>query len=117
MPFICSECNEQDIRNCGNRLNLKEPAFLKYTPDINQEIKEKKAVKVFQLGDIRFFECPVTYISKETTLMIENLSLMVESPALLYPGGWMDQPNWVVQAWIIYKREKSDYLKDMMTNG
>ena len=49
--------------------------------------------------------------------MIENLSLMVESPALLYPGGWMDQPNWVVQAWIIYKREKSDYLKDMMTNG
>lgn len=117
MPFICSECTEQDLRNCGNRLNLKEPAVTNYTPDIQRSNKEKKADKVLNLGDIRLYECPVTYISKDTTLMIENLSLMVESPALLYSGAWMDQPNWVVQSWIVYKREKADFLKDSITNG
>jgi hypothetical protein len=89
----------------------------KFTPDITRDISDKKASKVWSLGDIRLFECPLSWITPETNLMISQVYLVAESPALLLAGGWMDQPNWFIEAWDIYQLEKSDHIKEPDTNG
>ena len=34
------------------------------------ELKERSASKVFRLGDIRLYECPLSYISEESAEII-----------------------------------------------
>jgi len=36
---------------------------------------------------------------------------MESSGRLFFDGGWSDQPNWLVEAYEIYKRESFEYLK------
>ena len=105
-PFDCAKCINPEKRNCKNIKGLKESATDDYKPNFTQDIKEKKANKVFKLGDIRLYECPLTYITRETNLIIEQLFLIADSSVLLYPGTWLDQPNWFVEAFNIYKKER-----------
>jgi len=105
-PFDCADCRNPETRNCRNIKGLKETSTTDFKPDFVRDIKEKKIKKVFNLGDIRLYECPLTWITRETNLIIEQIFLIAESPVLLYPGTWLDQPNWFVEAFNIYKKER-----------
>ena len=39
---------------------------MEYSEEVKEELKEKEAQKVFSLGDIRLYECPLSYITEET---------------------------------------------------
>lgn len=98
-----------DSLNCGNRKGLSDEAraVTKYTPEVTQEHKKTGAGKVFaSLGDIRLYECPLTYITAETWEVI-RLAYMTESTGHLYfRGGLADQPFWLIEAIEICKAEE-----------
>lgn len=120
-PFRCDRCNNEDKkgRNCFNRLELSEHsrAVENYKDDINREIKKKKASKVFSLGRIRLYECPLSYIAPETYELIRLVYLINESGVLLHEGGWGNQPYWLIEAYEIYKVETAQHLKSLRDNG
>lgn len=109
-PFDCKTCEKQIKNNCRNAKNLKDSGVTEYTPDINQDLAEKKQKKVWNLGDIRLYECPISWITNETNIIIDQLFLVAEGQGLLFPGTWLEQPNWFVEAWNIYKSERNDSL-------
>ncbi|MFQ5428045.1 MAG: hypothetical protein ACE5EZ_03595 [Thermodesulfobacteriota bacterium] len=76
-----------------------------------REITSKHAGKVFSLGEIRFYECPLTAITVETFELIRVVYLLESSAQLFFDGGWADQPHWLVEAYEIYKMETFEYLK------
>ncbi|MFQ5479787.1 MAG: hypothetical protein ACE5DW_00730 [Thermodesulfobacteriota bacterium] len=76
-----------------------------------REIKAKGACKVFSLGEIRFYECPLTAITAETFELIRIVYLLESSGRLFFDGGWADQPHWLVEAYEMYKIETLEYLK------
>lgn len=76
-----------------------------------REITLKGGGKVFSLGEIRFYECPLTAISAETFELIRVVYLLESSGRLFFDGGWADQPYWLVEAYEIYKMETFEYLK------
>lgn len=57
------------------------------------------------LGDIRLYECPLSYITAETWEIIRTVYLVEDSKQLFFPGGWADQPYWLFEAVRIYKSE------------
>lgn len=54
---------------------------------------------------MRLFECPISWITKETSQVLEVVTLAVDSGYLLFSGGWGKQPYWFVEAYQIYKEE------------
>jgi hypothetical protein len=100
-------------RNCSNVLGLSEEARIveSFTENIAGEIARIGAVKVFSLGSIRFYECPLTALSAQTFEMIRIVYLIESSGRLYFDGGWAGQPHWLVEAYEIYKRERYQYLK------
>lgn len=111
-PFNCSTCTEKELigRNCDNRLGLSEKTRTvnEYTEEITAELAESGARRVFVLGRIRLYECPLTYISRETHEIIRLIYLIEDTKELLFDGGWANQPYWLVEAFEIYKAE---YIK------
>jgi len=73
-------------------------------------LKKRKVKKVWKLGDIRLYECPLSWISQDTNMIIDQIFLTVDTPALFFPGAWSDQPAWFVEAWKIYKRVQFEEL-------
>lgn len=114
-PFDCEICTDRDRegRNCSNHLGLTEEALSvrEYTEEIKGEIREKGARKVFGLGDIRLYECPLSHIADETFDVIKLCFLISETRALFFEGGWADQPCWLVEAYRIYKTELSKAME------
>jgi len=114
-PFKCDECDNglREGRNCANARGLSEEARIveRFRTGISEEIKMRCAVKVFSLGDIRFYECPLTAITVDTLDIIRAVYLVESSGRLFFEGGWSDQPHWLVEAYEIYKRESFEYLK------
>jgi len=110
--FDCANCSDRDkqIRNCGNRLGLTETGITKEdtTPDLVRQIKKSGVSKVWKVGPVRLYECPLSWIKQQTHTIIETLFLVADSPALLFDGGWMKQPNWFVEANKIFKSVQSD---------
>jgi hypothetical protein len=108
-PFKCEECSERDreARNCFNHRGLTENAraVTAYTTEVTDEHGEKGAKKVFRLGEIRLYECPVSYITADTAELMRLCYLLEGSGALLHPGGWGAQPPWLIEAYEIYKFE------------
>ncbi len=100
-------------RNCSNRLGLSDEARIVdgFTETLAEEIGRSGAVKVFSIGDIRFYECPLTALSADTFEVIGIVYLTESSGTLYFGGGWADQPHWLVEAYGIYKRERYEYLK------
>jgi len=100
-------------RDCANTRGLSEEARIveRFTAGVSEEIKMRCAVKVFSLGDIRFYECPLTAITVDTLDIIRATCLVESSGRLFLDGGWSDQPHWLVEAYEIYKRESFEYLR------
>lgn len=76
------------------------------------EHEEKNAGKVFSLGSIRLYECPLTYLTAETSEVMRMVSLADSSGNLPFDGGWTAQPMWFVEAYEIFRREQFNRLKE-----
>jgi hypothetical protein len=83
-----------------------------YTDDVVEELKDKSATKVFRLGRMRLYECPLSYISEESAEIIRLVFLVEGSTSLLLSGGWGAQPAWFVEAYEIYRAEFYNEVKD-----
>lgn len=81
------------------------------------EHKIKKAVKVWTTGDIRLYECPISYIADETHEVIGQCYRTEDSKRLLFQGEWADQPAWFVEAMDIYRHESAQRAKRQGSNG
>lgn len=124
-PFKCSKCTPRNKknRNCGNHLGLsnearavtseeyKKPSSLWNYATVWDEIKGKDVTKVFTLGDIRLYECPLSYITRESAEIKSTVYLLDGSSNLLYAGGWGDQPAWLVEAVGICRGEEARRMK------
>ena len=110
-PFNCEKCSDEDKaqRNCLNPLELSEDARAveEYTDEVKDELKEKGAKKVFMVGDIRLYECPLSLITIDTREIMRLCYLVDASKSLLYSGGWGDQPMWFVEAFEIFNIENA----------
>lgn len=71
----------------------------------NVKVQQRQAQKVFSLGDIRLYECPVSYISRDTVEVMRLVYLIDDSKSLLYGGGWGSQPAWLVEALEVFRME------------
>ena len=115
-PFECSGCTDRDksARNCRNHKGLLEGAraVRAYKDDITLELREKGAQKVFGLGDIRLYECPLSYLTEDTHCLMRLVFLIEETGCLYYAGGWAEQPYWLVEAFEMYKAERSLALRN-----
>ncbi len=79
---------------------------------MKEELKAAGAKKVFRLGQLRLYECPLSYIGADTAEMMRLVYLMDGSGSLIHPGGWGAQPYWLIEAHEIYKSETFKELKD-----
>ncbi len=70
-----------------------------------EEIEKSGQRKVWPLGTIRLYECPVTWITQESIDMMDACFMISNSSSLLFPGAWSDQPMWLWEAFKIYKTE------------
>lgn len=95
-------------RNCNNLLRLSDEsrAFLKSSEWIDHEILSKDATKVHTLGEVRLYECPLTYITRDTADMIRMAYLAESTSKLFTSGGVGDQPSWFVKAFELCKIEQ-----------
>ncbi|MBI5344764.1 MAG: hypothetical protein HZB83_05430 [Deltaproteobacteria bacterium] len=114
-PFRCEDCGEKDRadRNCLNRLGLSDDtrAVREYTDDVKMELKEKNARKVFSLGNLRLYECPLSYVTEDIAEIMRLVYLMDASGHLLHQGGWADQPCWLIEAYEIYRVEHAENIR------
>ncbi len=120
-PFECERCGDRDRegRNCFNVLDLSDDALAvdDYTDEVKAALSENNAKKVFTLGDMRLYECPLSFISGETQEVIRTVFLMDSTKRLLFTGEWGEQPAWLVEAYGIFLMESAAYLKDRQDNG
>jgi hypothetical protein len=79
---------------------------------VKEELKAKGVGKVFRLGDLRLYECPLSYISADTVEIMRLVYLMDGSGRLLHTGGWGAQPYWLIEAYEIYKSETFREIKE-----
>ena len=107
-PFDCGTCSDKQRleSNCGNADGLSGDArgFEDYTDEIKEELGKGKRFKL-AVGGFKFYECPLTYITEETWQLIRLVHLIDTSGHLLHSGGWANQPQWLVEAYEIYKQE------------
>lgn len=115
-PFSCDGCTDKDkeARNCGNRLGLSDQARAvdDYSPEVKEELLSHKAGKVFSLKGIRLYECPLSYITRDSFDLMRSVCLIGPSGRLLMKGGWADQPYWFIEAYEIYKEESAKDIKE-----
>ncbi len=60
---------------------------------------------MFQLGDIRLYECPLSWITDETWELCRLLYLAQDTGVLYAAGGWADQPRWFLEAYELMRLE------------
>lgn len=111
-PFDCGTCTNKDkkMRNCLNHKGFKKTAFDGVTDTSKEDLAfADKATKVFNLENgkdiIRLYECPLTYITRETGELIKLLYLYEDTKQFLYSGGIAEQPYWFIEAIDIFKQE------------
>ena len=88
-----------------------------YTSEVVEEHGERGAKKVFRLGDIRLYECPLSYLTPDTAEVMRAVYMADGSAALLVPGGWGGQPHWFVEACEIYRAERAGVLTENTGDG
>ncbi len=76
---------------------------------IGAYLENNNAKKVFMLGDIRLYECPLTWISEETYHMLRAVYLAKDSSVLYNAGGWADQPEWFIDAYELQRTEANEW--------
>jgi hypothetical protein len=82
-----------------------------YTQSISEEISELNARKVFSLGGLRLYECPLSYITVESCDLIRLVYLTDDTGMLLFDGAWGAQPAWLIEAYEVFSFEKARKLK------
>ncbi|MBE7415991.1 MAG: hypothetical protein HS130_12555 [Deltaproteobacteria bacterium] len=100
---------DREARNCCNFRGLSEEARAVdgYTAAITEELKRKRCLKVLSIGDIRLYECPLSYFDEETQSII-GLVFRLEGAGLPYfDGGLASQPCWLMEAVEIFENERS----------
>jgi hypothetical protein len=112
LPFDCKTCKDKIGRNCKNRKKLEYTVIqdFNFAEKAWRKKNAKHAPKVFRFKDLRLYECPVSYITNETRILLELL-FSEEHPPFIFPGGWLDQPVWWIEAIQIYKTEKKQWLQ------
>lgn len=105
-------------RNCANAKGLSEEAraVFAYTAAVAGEIKEAQAAKVISLGNMRLYECPLSYMTEESSEVMRLVFLVEDTGALLYGGGWGSQPCWLAEAFEIYRTERGAFQKRLDKN-
>jgi len=110
-PFDCEKCTESDkaARNCSNFKGLSERARAveAYDAGVAGEIASRKCSKVVSLGDLRLYECPLSYITEETFEMMKTVFLTESAKMPYMDGGLANQPCWAVEAFEIYQFERA----------
>jgi len=66
---------------------------------------------------LRLYECPLTYILKESWEVIRLVYLIESTGQLLFEGGWGAQPFWLVEAYERYRIESFKRLKETNDGG
>lgn len=101
-------------RNCANLLGLSDRAVAvcEYTDEVADELKRKKAVKVVSLGGLRLYECPASYLTADTMEMQRAVYATEAFGLMPLAGGWAEQPCWFVEAYELYRAERSAAMKD-----
>lgn len=79
-------------------------------------------VQSYPLGTdlIRLYECPITYVTRDTSEIIRLLYMYEDTKQFLYSGGIADQPHWFIEAIDIFKQETYQQTikkNKEMTNG
>ena len=87
-------------------------AVEEYSCETREELVRKGAGKVFTLGAMRLYECPLSYLTDETIEVLRVVYLMEDSGHLLFGGAWADQPAWLAQAYEIFKLETAVGRRD-----
>ena len=72
-------------------------------------MEEKGAQKVFTVGEIRLYTCPLSFISSDTIDLIRITALVDSTGHLLHPGGLGDQPTWLIEGLEIYRIERAKW--------
>lgn len=110
-PFDCDKCFESDkaARNCSNFKGLsgRARAVEAYDAGVAVEIASKECSKVVSLGDLRLYECPLSYITEETFEMMRTVFLIESAGRPYMNGGLESQPCWAVEAFEIYQFERA----------
>jgi hypothetical protein len=65
----------------------------------------------FSLGNYYLYECPPLWITPEIASLIDAVSLFDEKGLMPFPGQWPDQPYWFIEAYKIFRKEQSDWIK------
>lgn len=73
--------------------------------ELSAQLAAAGAVKVSGLGDIRLYECPLSWITPETHELLRLVNFSRDSSVLYAAGGWEDQPDWFVRAYDIVRTE------------
>lgn len=110
-PFNCGDCGEKDKaeRNCSNFKGLsgRARAVEAYDAGVAGEIASRNCSKVVSLGDLRLYECPLSYITEETFEMMKAVFLIESAGWPYLDGGLAGQPCWAVEAFEIYQFERA----------
>lgn len=61
--------------------------------------------------------CPPLWITDETRSLLDAIYIFDEKHLLPFPGQWPDQPAWFMQAYKIFKKENSDFIKSRKANS
>lgn len=112
--FDCKNCSETESenRNCNNYKKIEYTAWESSDSKEYEYIKEAGVTKVFSLGNLRLYECPLTWINPESVELMNICYLIDSSGVLLFSGGWHNQPAWLWEAFRIYKIETNTFPKD-----
>ncbi|MBI5562758.1 MAG: hypothetical protein HY894_07920 [Deltaproteobacteria bacterium] len=103
-----------EARNCRNRLGLSDEArsVLRYADDVKAELRRSSASKAYSLGDLRLYECPLSFITSESAELMRAVYATEAVGQLPCEGGWMNQPHWFIEAFEIYKAETVSASRD-----
>lgn len=81
-------------------------------------IHHRPALKV---GDVKFYECPVTAITPKTWEILSIVNECTDSEGnilnLPFAGSLTDQPQWFRKAVKMVKEERSKRQRDRLDNG
>jgi len=69
----------------------------------------KGAQKIYVLGDIRLYECPLSWFRPKIITLLSMVQLTLETKQLLFSGGWARQPAWFVEAATLYQNEVAQW--------
>ena len=106
----CKYCDERkrDLRNCQNRRRFKHP-ILKGVDEWRSVSSTIRHIR--KIGDIKFFECPISAIKPRTWNLMRLVNNATSSEHcdilhLVAPGTILDQPLWFTEAVHIVRSER-----------